>query len=85
MTNSISVETLEQENLQLLSTVHLLDAQLQESRSINARANRLTKSAYSAMLEKSMDARLEDGTPVISVVFAHNPEMRQRYENVFLG
>lgn len=40
--------------------------------------------AYSALLEQSMDAVLEDGTPVLSLAFAHDEDLRRRLENVFI-
>lgn len=68
---------LQQENAHLQIRLANLELQLAASRRATARA-------YSALLEQSMDATLEDGTPVLSLALAHDPELRARMERVFL-
>lgn len=69
---------LELENLSLQVTVQHLE---KEAR----RTSLALKSAHSVLLENSMAATLEDGTPVLSIALAQTPELRKCYENVFLG
>lgn len=42
-----------------------------------------SRKAYSALLAQSMDAVLEDGTPVLTLALAQDTELRDRLQNVF--
>jgi hypothetical protein len=48
---------------------------------VEAERDRLAKrlaAAWSSYLDIALDARLDDGTPMLEVVFATNPELRKR-------
>lgn len=45
---------------------------------------RLTR-AWSAWLELAMEQELDDGTPVLAVVMAHNPDLRDRLDLAMRG
>jgi hypothetical protein len=41
--------------------------------------------AWSAFLDTAMDARLDDGTPVLQLVLAINPDLRNRLDKALRG
>lgn len=66
-----------EETALLRQRVATLELQLSSSRAA-------TRAAYSALLERDMAATLEDGTPVLTLAFAHDELLRDQLVSTFV-
>jgi hypothetical protein len=68
-----------------LRRIRRLQLAVVRERAQNAESRRRLGISWSAYLDLLIDSRLEDGTPLLSVVLEHHPELRDRLDAALRG
>jgi len=79
------VLALVRERRHLEESERALDVNSREVRRLREEKREALAHAWSAYLDIATEARLEDGTPLLTVVFETHPELRKRLETALRG